>query len=93
MASCGSRSRLYLVYCGCPSRHGRVLWHPLPTYIAAMAAVDEQQYTMTLVYCGTLVYSGSAAVGVDLPQYKPFYTVPCYTLVRLFYKLELAFLF
>ena len=29
-----------------------------------------------LVYCGTLVYCGGAAVGVDAPQFESFYMVP-----------------
>ena len=64
---------LQLVYCGSfiygivtKYSHKFVGQVPQP----AAAAVHN------LVYCGTLMYCGGAVVGVDAPQYKPFYTVP-----------------
>ena len=50
----------------------RVLQRPTFKFLAA--AVHEPQYTIKKI----LVYCGGAAVGIDVPQYKPFYTVPVY---------------
>ena len=40
----------------------------------ARAAIHEMEYSSSCVL--QLVYCGGVAVGIETPQYKPFYTVP-----------------
>ena len=54
------------------------IWMPQYTreYLVYCGLCTMAATVHDLVYCSNLVYWGAAAVGVDAPQYKPFYTVP-----------------